>query len=80
MRNKLTKQNLEHENEKLNWKQEKKKHKLGKQTRNKPGSKTGNRHRDTDLSKGDTGDARQETRGMKHVGQTSRQNQRTRKT
>lgn len=42
-------------------------------------SKTGNRHRDTDLSKGDTGDARQETRGMKHVGQTSRQNQRTRK-
>lgn len=34
MRNKLTKQNLEHENEKLNWKQEKKKHKLGKQTRN----------------------------------------------
>lgn len=43
-------------------------------------SKTGNRHRDTDLSKGDTGDARQETRGMKHVGQTSRQNQRTTKT
>lgn len=56
MRNKLTKQNLEHENEKLNWKQEKK-----KQTR-----KT-NQELRTRIKKGETqhgdGMTRQQTEG-----------------